>query len=118
MNAKLLFCTIIILGLALVTQAQNTRFDLTKQPTAVPLNAGTSNASLLKAATTQQPDSTLLTPKGMNEGTYTGKGLNDNQYQNMQRTQFKLGNAKATSTIYYDEAGKVKGQSTTISGGK
>jgi hypothetical protein len=91
------------------------RFDLTQQPTATQ-QGNSSNASLLRSATLRKPDSAMLAPKGMNEGPYQGKALHQDQMHQMQSTQYKIGNTKATSTIYYDESGKVKGTNTTIGG--
>lgn len=114
-------------SLSATAQNQNTTIDLSKDPGATNIVNRSSNASLLqqsqKKESQQQPDSLMLHPKGSMEGTYNGRSLmqtSDNpQLMNAQRTQYNIGNTKATSTIYYDETGKVKGNSTTISvGGK
>ena len=92
------------------------RFDLKQLPSTTLTNEKASNASLLRTSTIQKPDSTMLHPKGMQSPVYTGKGMNNEQLLNMQKTEYKVGNTKATSTIYYDESGRIKGNSTMIGG--
>jgi len=111
-----LFLCFCIIGCCRSAHAQSARFDLSKNPGGAPAPEDKSNAAMLRSAAHTKPDSALLKPKGMNEGTYIGKGMNNDKMLNMQSTQYKIGNTKATSTIYYDEAGKVKGTNTTIGG--
>jgi len=113
--SRLLFC-LFFSSLSFSVLAQSTRFDLSKNPAGQPNPAAQSNAGMLRAASEKKPDSSLLNPKGMDDGTYTGRGMNNDQLLNKQSTQYKLGNTRATSTIYYDESGKVKGSSTTFGG--
>lgn len=114
MNRLLLF--LLFSSASFSALAQNTRFDLSKSPSEQQAAANQSNATMLRSASENKPDSNMLMPKGMNEGTFTGKGMSNEQLLNKQSTRYKVGNTKATSTIYYDESGKVKGSSTTFGG--
>ncbi len=113
MKKQILLSASFSLFLCCSGSAQQARFDLMRQPVS-PAPDAKSNAGLLRAASAPQPDTTLLLPAGMQQGTVNGRAMNNNQYMNSQSNQYQLGTAKGTTTIYYDESGKVKGSNTSI----
>lgn len=142
---KLLLTTGTILCLSVAAQAQSAGgpagVDLRtdpKQTTAMP--AAKSNAAMLRddaqktkpaaatdASNQASPNPQLVQPAGNTAPTPYRSTMNSSapgttgsavQPVNAKTQQFNLGGQKASSTMYYDNSGKVTGQQTTIQLGK
>lgn len=125
----------ICMFISLYGHAQQGTIDLSKDPAKQNHALPKSNAQLLKETSPQtSQESTDLSeqykPDAANSGTTNSKGLlmgtgnpgntpATPQMMNTTNTQYNIGNGtKANSTIYYDDAGKVRSSGTSIQFGK
>lgn len=123
---------LVCLFTAACCNAQQGNIDLSKDPSKPKATKPKSNAQLLQETAPKpgQADNNNLSeqykPDAASDGTSTSKGLapanntpgglpDAPQMMNTTQTQYNLGNGtKANSTIYYDDAGKVKSSGTSI----
>lgn len=121
--------TILLFAIVIATtsvNAQTQKIDLANDPNQPAINLNRSNAQLLKDAKDAPApikDSSNIqnvkiatpvinTPNSSSQLDINGQPLNT------QTNQINIGNKKATSTIHYDNSGKVRGNGTTIELGK
>jgi hypothetical protein len=112
-------------------EAQQVKIDLSNDPSKHVTTHPKSNAALLKETVEQsippnqedlskqyKPDAIgngNSTSKGMKPANTTGALPEATQMMNTANTQYNLGNGtRANSTIYYDDAGKVRSSGTSI----
>ncbi len=113
----------ILIAFSAFSLTSYSQIDLSKDPNKPVLQPKKSNAQLLKEsqAPAQQNTDTSLSSKYRASGmsvTPGGNTYGDNGRINTQSQQYNMGGTKATSTIQYDNSGKVQGNSTTIEFGK
>lgn len=127
----LLICLVCLFAV-IYCNAQQGNVDLSKDPSKPQTVKPKSNAQLLQE-TAPKPEQTgnnnlseQYKPDAAADGTSTSKGLapvnntpgglpDAPQMMNTTNSQYNLGNGtKANSTIYYDDAGKVKSSGTSI----
>ncbi|HTN45578.1 MAG TPA: hypothetical protein VL098_04470 [Flavipsychrobacter sp.] len=119
---KVAFLSILILWVATAGYAQDKKLDLASDPNQPALQTGKSNAQLLLEAKPQPAETvdsintqSLKTTINTTNTSYNSSQLDNNgQPLNTQSQQLNIGNKKATSTIQYDNSGKVRGNGTTI----
>jgi len=129
---------ILLLAGVFTATISSAQVDLSKDPAKPGSQLPKSNAQLLREATpnnnnnNSNPDlADQYKPDAANNGTTSTKTLTpatsaspgqlsaNPQLMNTTNTQYNLGNGtKANSTIYYDDAGKVRSSGTSIEFGK
>ena len=121
---KAIIFYLLLVATAFSANAQNKKIDLTSDPNK-PVITNKSNAQLLNEAR-EEPvknnDSTGIKPNVSIPTAITPNSssqIDENgQRLNTRSTQMNIGNKKATSTIHYDNSGKVKSTGTSIQLGK
>lgn len=115
---------ILLIALSALSFNSYSQIDLSKDPNKPVIQPKKSNAQLLKEsqAPPQNSSDSNLTDKYKANSMAVQPGGNtygDNGKMNTQSQQYNMGGGtKATSTIQYDNSGKVKGNNTTIEFGK
>jgi len=109
---------------ALLVNAQNKKIDLASDPNK-PILSHRSNAQLMQEAKDEpqkNDDSGMMKSTVIIPSTTTPNSSSqidqNGQRLNTQSSQINIGNKKATSTIQYDNSGKIRGNGTSIQFGK